>query len=128
MLSLCKGVLSMLHPAEVQGGVNSLSTSMIRHFVTVLKLFYQKELLFSWHLLHVSLSVLCRLFLPSFCNTRKFDPGVMGTNPFKPRHCSFSYHQKPSVELQLSIILVLFFIYSMIRGLESSSAYYCSAT
>lgn len=111
VLSLWKGVLSTLHPAEVQGGVNSLSTSMIRHFVTVLKLFYQKELLFSWHLLHVSLSVLCRLFLPSFCNTRKFDPGVMVTNPFKPRHCSFSYHEKLSVELQLSIILVLFFIF-----------------
>lgn len=45
-----KEVLSTAPPAEVQGGVKSLSTSTIRHSVSVLKLFYQKELLFSWHL------------------------------------------------------------------------------
>lgn len=101
-------VLSAMRPAKVHRGVKSFSTSTTRHFVTVLKLFYQKELLFSWHLLHVSLSLLCRLFLPSFCNMRKFDPRVMVTNPFEPCHCSFSYHRQPSVELQLSIIWLLF--------------------
>lgn len=110
-----------------KGGVKSLSTSMIRHFVTALKLFYQKELLFSWHLLCVSLSLLCRLFLPSFCNRKKFDPGVMVTNPFEPWHYSFSYHQKPSMELQLSIISLLFSHILWHMGLKVP-VYYCTET